>query len=234
MVHRVGPTPQISQPQGNAPEDVRGLARAFFLDSTDIRARLRDMLPKDGEERMEAPLPLMIFTTAGLPAAADWEGSVVFDTTTNRLAYSDGSSWLQVATTADLITQATGTFTPALAFGGSTTGVTYTTQTGNYSRIGNLVFIEINIVLTSNGSGTGAATIANLPFTSIARIQNMPVEYNAGVTGITNGASFARVSASSTSIALVHDTGGAGMQVTTETQINDTANFRINGVYRLA
>lgn len=102
MAHRVGPTPQISQPQGNAPEDVRSLGRAMFVDSIDIRARLRDVLPKDGEERMTAPLPLMIFTTAGLPAAADWEGSVVFDTTTNRLAYSDGSTWRQIANTIDM------------------------------------------------------------------------------------------------------------------------------------
>ncbi len=57
------------------------------------------------------------------------------------------------------------TFVPVLSFGGATTGITYVTQTGNYTRIGSLVFVEILITLTSKGSATGTATITTLPFT---------------------------------------------------------------------
>lgn len=43
-MHRIGPTPQISQPTGNSPEDVRALGRALFTDSTDLRAVIRDLV----------------------------------------------------------------------------------------------------------------------------------------------------------------------------------------------
>jgi hypothetical protein len=54
-------------------------------------------------------------------------------------------------------------FTPAVAFGGGTTGITYTLQVGRYVVNGNVVTFTINIVLSSKGSSTGAATITGLP-----------------------------------------------------------------------
>jgi hypothetical protein len=59
----------------------------------------------------------------------------------------------------------TGTWTPVLRFGGETTGIEYSTQQGNYTRIGNIVFIGFIVSLQSKGSETGAATITGLPFT---------------------------------------------------------------------
>lgn len=59
-----------------------------------------------------------------------------------------------------------GSFTPVLAFGGGSTGITYTTQSGKYRKIGKIVFFEIFIALSSKGSSTGVATIAGLPFAS--------------------------------------------------------------------
>lgn len=63
-----------------------------------------------------------------------------------------------------------GTFTPTLAFGGSSTGITYSTNAGEYTKIGNVVFFSIAIGLTSKGSSTGAATVQFLPFVSDAII----------------------------------------------------------------
>src|SRR5690349_12758308 len=60
--------------------------------------------------------------------------------------------------------QETGSFTPVLKFGGATTGITYSTQTGSYIAIGSLVFVSVNITLTSKGTATGTATIEGLPF----------------------------------------------------------------------
>jgi hypothetical protein len=59
-----------------------------------------------------------------------------------------------------------GTFTPAVKFGGASTGLTYTTQLGSYIKIGKLITFWINIVINDNGSSTGTATITGLPFTS--------------------------------------------------------------------
>lgn len=55
-------------------------------------------------------------------------------------------------------------WTPAFAFGGATTGITYTTQVGRYIKIGALVIAWGTLVLSSNGSATGAITITGLPF----------------------------------------------------------------------
>jgi hypothetical protein len=59
-----------------------------------------------------------------------------------------------------------GTFTPTITFGGGSTGITYSTQVGSYTKIGNKVFYFVYIILTSKGSSTGAAQVAGMPFTA--------------------------------------------------------------------
>ena len=60
------------------------------------------------------------------------------------------------------------TFTPSITFGGGSTGITYTTQLGRYTRIGNRIFGEIHIVLSNKGSSTGSAAIIGLPIAASA------------------------------------------------------------------
>ena len=57
-----------------------------------------------------------------------------------------------------------GTWTPALSFGGGTTGITYSGQTGYYVKIGRLVQVGGTIALSSKGSSTGTAVISGLPY----------------------------------------------------------------------
>jgi hypothetical protein len=57
-----------------------------------------------------------------------------------------------------------GTFTPTIV-GTATAGTaSYTNQVGEYTKIGNLVYFQINI-FWSSGTGTGDLRIAGLPFT---------------------------------------------------------------------
>lgn len=56
-------------------------------------------------------------------------------------------------------------WTPALKFGGGTTGLTYSARAGSYSRVGKLVTCTCDITLSAKGSSTGSATIEDLPFT---------------------------------------------------------------------
>lgn len=58
------------------------------------------------------------------------------------------------------------TWTPTLTFGGATTGVTYQTQVGRYTRVGNMVFATCYFVLTSKGTATGNVKITGLPTSS--------------------------------------------------------------------
>jgi hypothetical protein len=67
---------------------------------------------------------------------------------------------------ADLSDYVTGTWTPTLHFVGGTVGITYNNQNGYYTQIGNTVFFQADMTLTSKGSSTGAAYISGLPLTS--------------------------------------------------------------------
>jgi hypothetical protein len=59
-----------------------------------------------------------------------------------------------------------GTWTPTITFNGLSVGVTYTTQLGRYTKIGNLVNASCYIILSSKGSSTGGVSVNNLPFTT--------------------------------------------------------------------
>ena len=59
-----------------------------------------------------------------------------------------------------------GTFTPGIAFGGASVGVTYGYQNGRYVRIGRTVFIHCSFSLTAKGSSIGNATLTGIPFSS--------------------------------------------------------------------
>jgi hypothetical protein len=58
-----------------------------------------------------------------------------------------------------------GTFDFGIAFGGSSTGVTYTNRQGAYTKIGRQVTVSGQITLSSKGAQVGDATITGLPFT---------------------------------------------------------------------
>jgi len=69
-----------------------------------------------------------------------------------------------------------GTWTPVLAFGGASVGITYAAQAGTYTRTGRVVTGRFVIVLSSKGSSTGTATIKGLPFTAGADIGSAVTE----------------------------------------------------------
>ena len=54
-------------------------------------------------------------------------------------------------------------FTPVVTIGGSTTGITYTTQVGRITRRGDVAEYLINIVLSSKGGLTGTVLITGTP-----------------------------------------------------------------------
>lgn len=72
----------------------------------------------------------------------------------------DGTNWYEVAR---MPPAEENTYTPVLAFGGASTGITYSIQKGSYEKSGNWVSGNGFIELTSKGSATGDATIS-IPF----------------------------------------------------------------------
>ena len=58
-----------------------------------------------------------------------------------------------------------GTWTMGVSFGGASVGVTTTSNTGTYTKIGRQVTVNGYLALSSKGSSTGSARITGLPFT---------------------------------------------------------------------
>ena len=91
---------------------------------------------------------------------------------TIQLRNSPGIDFSQIQTNATGVANETldsyeeGTWTPVPNFGGGTTGITYATApTGNYTKIGNLVFVVMGFQFSNKGSSTGSFVVSGLPFT---------------------------------------------------------------------
>lgn len=121
-----------------------------------------------------------------------------------------------------------GTWQPTLLFGGASTGITYGTRTGTFTRVDNKVTIEMRIALTSNGSATGAATITGVPYTA-ALFPACVLDIAAGGSGVT-GAPICVISSTTLNLMQTTATGRAAL---TDTEITDTADLRIGLTYRI-
>jgi hypothetical protein len=78
---------------------------------------------------------------------------------------TSAASWSSAASAG---VYAEGAWTPAMTFNASSTGITYSTQTGQFTKIGLVVYAQGRITLTNNGSGVGVAVITSFPFTASA------------------------------------------------------------------
>lgn len=118
-------------------------------------------------------------------------------------------------------------WTPVLDFGGGTTGITYSSQIGSYVRIGNIVFFNMQIILTSKGSSTGTASITGLPISSTQATIHVISASNLTFTGQVN----ARMGAGSTTLSLDSwATTGARVQLA-DTAFANTTIMQITGSY---
>lgn len=57
-----------------------------------------------------------------------------------------------------------GTFTPGMTINASATGITFTTQTGYYTKIGRQVTVAADVTLSSKGASAGSVLFTGLPF----------------------------------------------------------------------
>ena len=100
-------------------------------------------------------------TNAVLLASAITSNGNLNLTTSNAGVVFNNSSALTNSTLNDY---ETGTFTPTLITDGSGASITYSTQIGKYTKIGNEVFIEIEITWSARSGGSGNVLVAGFPF----------------------------------------------------------------------
>jgi hypothetical protein len=120
-----------------------------------------------------------------------------------------------------------GTFTPVLTFGGGSTGITYTTQLGKYTKIGDRLFFNITILLSNKGSSAGGAVISGLPFTVAESTVTAAFISNMSAIG-----SIPQFLANSTVVDLYYQTTGSNAQYTNGL-FNNNTEILISGLYRV-
>jgi hypothetical protein len=121
----------------------------------------------------------------------------------------------------------TGTWTPILNFGGATTGITYSVQSGTYTRITNVVTVEGRITLTSKGAAAGTATITGLPFAANLAGMNV-INVVSGLSGLTGSPKIAAVG----STLFPQQSAAAADSGLTNTEFTNTTDLRFSVTYR--
>jgi len=67
-----------------------------------------------------------------------------------------------------------GTWTPVIGGSGGTSGQSYTSQVGTYTKIGRLVTCSFRVILSAKGTITANVEIQGLPFTAASTALNQP------------------------------------------------------------
>lgn len=125
-----------------------------------------------------------------------------------------------------------GTYTPTVSYSGSTSGITYASRTGSFTKIGNVITVQVNITLTNKGTGSGSV-IVSLPFTNRAERAGLAIGNTQGISA--NNSSYqAMVEAG---LANVYFRAPSGLGSTTElgySDINNSFYVTMSGVYLIS
>lgn len=123
-----------------------------------------------------------------------------------------------------------GTFTPTISFGGASVGITYSVQTGKYTKIGNVVLYMIEIILTSKGSSTGSMLISGLPIASAASGNaTAAVQVNNFAAGAITTIQATQLASSST-FSFSRYAAGTNTALA-DTDLTNTSVLRLSGIY---
>lgn len=120
-----------------------------------------------------------------------------------------------------------GTWTPSLSFGGGSTGITYSSRTGTYIKIGRSVTVFVDISLSNKGVSSGIATITSLPFAYSILPCVGTICFYSGMSSVSSGAS---VSIAGVNTIYIYNGTSGG---TTLAQMSD-ANFTNSSIFQAA
>jgi hypothetical protein len=103
-----------------------------------------------------------------------------------------------------------GTWTMGYSFGGGTTGISYGSRTGSYTKIGRQVTVTGYMSISSKGSSVGLVAITGLPFT----INNSLSNYSASsiyMTGVTYSGQYTAIGVPNTTTLDVYSVTELGL-----------------------
>lgn len=157
--------------------------------------------------------------------------NLINGTLTTTLNISDKLLFLGVDLTPEV-----GIFTPIIRTLADSTEPTYSTQTGNYFRIGKRIFFNLLVICSSTiSTGSGILVLHGLPFSAISgwsSYQNITVGYINSLVGVT-GQVIGFVESGSTRIRFYSISNGNAAN-SSHTWIQNNSNIRISGSYQIA
>ena len=135
-----------------------------------------------------------------------------------------------------------GTWTAGIEINSSASGITYTSRSASYVKIGKLVFVDGDIQLSSKGSSTGTLRITGLPFTVYDRTGGTSLDgggglcaFAGGITGLyTQIGLIGRGGTTEVSLTAATSSGGAQSSNVTDTKITNSFSIRFSLTYRIA
>jgi len=120
-----------------------------------------------------------------------------------------------------------GTWTPALLFGGGSTGITYSVREGLYTRAGRQITLTGRILLTNKGSSTGNVTVTGVPFSGGTNYPAQIVDASDGFLGLTMPLYFVIAG----NILYLSTQGATGRASVTNTSFTNTSDLRFSMTY---
>lgn len=121
------------------------------------------------------------------------------------------------------------TFTPSVQFGGASVGITYSSQTGAYIRIGKFIYFTVSIVMTAKGSSSGSATVVGFPFSQVGALAAPCVTI--GYANMNSVTVPPTIHINSATAAIISAIGAAAL---TDTNFSNTTNLSFAGFVTVA
>jgi hypothetical protein len=150
-----------------------------------------------------------------------------------RNLYLSGGVYLGGTGSANLLDDyEEGTWTPVLRFGNATTGITYTTQSGNYVKIGNQITVSCEVQLSSKGSATGNATLGGFPVSIGLDAATATIDTVGGWSSLTVGGQTYLVATGTTGF-LMSQTASS-RSIIQDTQFTNSTHFFFSMTYLIS
>lgn len=118
-----------------------------------------------------------------------------------------------------------GTWTPGLSFGGASVGMTFSSRSGRYTKVGRAYYLSGNMQLSAKGSSSGMARVEGFPATTATYATLNISEYSnfissfVPVIGTASGATYGNI----------RKLGGTFTTDTYETDYNNNIILRFSG-----
>jgi hypothetical protein len=135
-----------------------------------VSPRLRQVKGLTYKNRDTVPHTLRVFYYDG---SQQWAISPTLQVPPNyAVEWTDERGWLLQSPSGSVLSVGgpfvEGVFTPTLAFGGGSVGMSFGTRAGYYWKQGTLVVASFQLDLSAKGSSVGLATVGGLPFPASA------------------------------------------------------------------